>query len=542
MASQVDFYILNIVAKIMTIYQRPDEKILAESSKQGEVKDFPDISRGWGVAFDKTGGIPPMEWFNALGKRTDEAVRYLLQRGIAEWSKTEDYPTGALVSHNQEIWLAERSSKGVEPKNNTLWKETALTIEQIRKLIPVNSVNGKTGNVVLNAGDVGALSNEGPITFSDTVNFRYSSAAFFYPDSPIGDKKHYLKNYKGDLEFNCYDSQTKLNSPRLMFRHMDKTWRFANSNVNIEGNVTFSNFVDFKNSAASFSSPDSPIGDKKHYLKNYQGDLEFNCYDSQTKSNMRRLAFRYSDKNWNFVNSNVNIEGSLKTLSMFDEKTQIGRTGVSANTHITTDKQIHDLPFGFRGMCQLSGHENNNIPIKDWCYLHKIVNRNNNALASVTNCYAWPDPRAYLLHAHGNNGQKIQVAEYITTYNIEHYLPKTTILYPEGTEANPSTLLTNQRIIIDNPYKSMNIHCIVELYIQADDGNYYWGPSGSTCYWYSGRDYSGGVDAYPRSDNKIVVITGGHAVVIGGVAIKNIWNRALNVLSAPYRVRVTKLS
>ncbi|AKJ42818.1 hypothetical protein [Pragia fontium] len=141
----------------MTIYQRPDEKILAESSKQGEVKDFPDISRGWGVAFDKTGGIPPMEWFNALGKRTDEAFRYLLQRGIAEWSKTEDYPTGALVSHNQGVWLAEKNSKGVEPKTNTLWKETALTIEQVRKLIPVNSVNGKTGNVVLNAGDVGAL-------------------------------------------------------------------------------------------------------------------------------------------------------------------------------------------------------------------------------------------------------------------------------------------------------------------------------------------------------------------------------------------------
>ncbi|GKX62298.1 hypothetical protein SOASR032_08670 [Pragia fontium] len=145
----------------MTIYQRPDEKILAESSKQDEVKPFPDISRGWGVAFDKTGGIPPMEWFNALGQRTDEAIRYLLQRGIAEWSKTEDYPAGALVSYNKDVWLAERNSKGIEPKANTVWKETALTIEQIKKLIPVNSVNGKTGNIVLNAGDVGALDKSG---------------------------------------------------------------------------------------------------------------------------------------------------------------------------------------------------------------------------------------------------------------------------------------------------------------------------------------------------------------------------------------------
>ncbi|AKJ42816.1 hypothetical protein [Pragia fontium] len=119
----------------MTIYQRPDEKILAESSKQGELKDFPDISRGWGIVFDKTGGIPPMEWFNALGKRTDEAIRYLLQRGIAEWSKTEDYPVGAVVSYDKRIWLAEKNNKGIEPKMNTVWRESALTIDSANFII-----------------------------------------------------------------------------------------------------------------------------------------------------------------------------------------------------------------------------------------------------------------------------------------------------------------------------------------------------------------------------------------------------------------------
>ncbi|SUB83202.1 Uncharacterised protein [Pragia fontium] len=204
----------------MTIYQRPDEKILAESSKQDEVKPFPDISRGWGVAFDKTGGIPPMEWFNALGQRTDEAIRYLLQRGIAEWSKTEDYPAGALVSYNKDVWLAERNSKGIEPKANTVWKETALTIEQIKKLIPVNSVNGKTGNIVLNAGDVGALDKSG-----GSVSSLVDSATNIGRTGPIPLKKissdqdiyNLPAGYRGMCDLNNYSKPAKFQ--RHMYIH-----------------------------------------------------------------------------------------------------------------------------------------------------------------------------------------------------------------------------------------------------------------------------------------------------------------------------------
>lgn len=81
----------------MTHYSRPDELVFASGAKPGEVQGFPDIPRGWGVAYDQTAGIPPMEWFNALFKRGDEGLRYLLQRGIADWSATEDYPVDAHV-------------------------------------------------------------------------------------------------------------------------------------------------------------------------------------------------------------------------------------------------------------------------------------------------------------------------------------------------------------------------------------------------------------------------------------------------------------
>lgn len=120
----------------MTQYKRPDETVFASGAKTGEVENFPDIARGWGVSFDQTNGIPPMEWFNALFKRNDEALRYLLQRGIAEWSATEDYPVGAHVQEGGKVWKAKATSLGKRPSSSpSEWGEAALTRESITALI-----------------------------------------------------------------------------------------------------------------------------------------------------------------------------------------------------------------------------------------------------------------------------------------------------------------------------------------------------------------------------------------------------------------------
>lgn len=58
----------------MAIYNKPDESVFASNAKQGEVNNFPDIGRGWGVSFDQTGGIPPMEWFNFLLKEQTRSL------------------------------------------------------------------------------------------------------------------------------------------------------------------------------------------------------------------------------------------------------------------------------------------------------------------------------------------------------------------------------------------------------------------------------------------------------------------------------------
>src|SRR5690554_1439618 len=99
----------------MTIYTRPDEKVFAENANPGEVVAFPDILRGWGLAFEQTEGKPPMEWLNALIKRQDEAIRYLMQRGLSQWSATENYPAGAFVQHGARAYRAVIENNNVQP-------------------------------------------------------------------------------------------------------------------------------------------------------------------------------------------------------------------------------------------------------------------------------------------------------------------------------------------------------------------------------------------------------------------------------------------
>ncbi len=120
----------------MTQYNRPNETVFASGAKPGELENFPDIARGWGIAFDQADGIPPMEWFNALFKRNDEAVRYLLQKGISEWSPTEDYPIGAHVQESDKVWKAKVSSSGKRPSQTPSdWVETALNRDALVTLI-----------------------------------------------------------------------------------------------------------------------------------------------------------------------------------------------------------------------------------------------------------------------------------------------------------------------------------------------------------------------------------------------------------------------
>ncbi|MBU9382114.1 hypothetical protein [Burkholderia gladioli] len=99
----------------MKFFSRPDERVFAEEAKAGEVEDFPNVERGWGVTVDTTGGKPPMEWFNWLGRRVDRAIRYFLQNGVPEWSATETYPEGAIVQYNGVMYRSNVENENRAP-------------------------------------------------------------------------------------------------------------------------------------------------------------------------------------------------------------------------------------------------------------------------------------------------------------------------------------------------------------------------------------------------------------------------------------------
>lgn len=61
-------------------------EVFASEALPGELEEFPDIKRGWGTTKESTGGIPPMKWFNAIQKRTDEAINGLYTMAIGGYS------------------------------------------------------------------------------------------------------------------------------------------------------------------------------------------------------------------------------------------------------------------------------------------------------------------------------------------------------------------------------------------------------------------------------------------------------------------------
>lgn len=103
------------------IYEKPKNEIFASDAKDGEIVEFPNVKRGWGVT-ENLGFIPPMEYFNAAFNRVDKALAYQMQRGVSEWSADEEYPVGALSVFNGTLYQAKTQNINKKPSEDTsLW-------------------------------------------------------------------------------------------------------------------------------------------------------------------------------------------------------------------------------------------------------------------------------------------------------------------------------------------------------------------------------------------------------------------------------------
>lgn len=110
----------------MNIQDKPDYKVFASEARDGEVTDFPNLERGWGETIDKTEKIPPMEWFNLVGKRADEWLLYLTQRGVAEWDFRVKYPQYAMCQLGGRFYIAIAENESKNPANSQkVWADLA---------------------------------------------------------------------------------------------------------------------------------------------------------------------------------------------------------------------------------------------------------------------------------------------------------------------------------------------------------------------------------------------------------------------------------
>ncbi|MEA1064756.1 pyocin knob domain-containing protein [Erwinia sp. HR93] len=127
----------------MATGKRPDGEVFASGAKEGEVQEFPALSRGWGVTVDgqdatgssvtePTNGIPPMEWFNRVQQRTDESILWLLQNAIPEW-EAGTWPQKAVVIHDNVVYRAARETSAEPNKNDGNWTP----------LFPVENLDGR---------------------------------------------------------------------------------------------------------------------------------------------------------------------------------------------------------------------------------------------------------------------------------------------------------------------------------------------------------------------------------------------------------------
>ncbi|WP_275367573.1 hypothetical protein [Xenorhabdus bovienii] len=192
----------------MSIINKPDYKIFANHAKTGELETFPDLLRGWGVTVDRTAGKPPMEWFNALGKRTDEWMMYLSQRGLSEWDAAIDYPQHAVVQHAGKFYTAKKQTNGQRPdQSQNEWMLFADAIGIAKSI--ADALNGKQ-----ESGDY--ATNSALNTVNDNANSRLEKKQ---NGADIPDPKQFVENLgllgTVDQAKNAVPNSRKINGQHL---------------------------------------------------------------------------------------------------------------------------------------------------------------------------------------------------------------------------------------------------------------------------------------------------------------------------------------
>lgn len=224
----------------MSVQNKPDYKIFADGAKPGEVVTFPDVLRGWGVTLDTTGGIPPMEFFNSFGKRLNEWLMYLTQRGVTEWDASVDYPKHAMSMHGGVFYISIKESKNKNPSTSQAeW-------EKLDSFLGVSDKLDKTdgGKILAPISVSGKRVNSGIIVTNTTTD-----------GNNVGDGQTQLGYNSGTEDVPVFDHY--LRGAGTTFIDSNKGLRVRKDIVS-NGSITPTNYTNFDNRFLQLSK----LGDK----------------------------------------------------------------------------------------------------------------------------------------------------------------------------------------------------------------------------------------------------------------------------------------
>ena len=236
----------------MKIQEKPDYLVFADSAKNGECTNFPDVSRGWGVTIDQTASKPPMEWMNGAFNRVDKNMLYLLQQGIPEWCEYVKYPVNAIIKYKGVLYTAIVENDNAIPTSDK-WEKTiaevptaSTTQKGVVKLSSAtNSLSETEASTSLAVKKAYDLANEAVKKSGDTMTGQLILSEFGIKHRYTDSENLMVLRTIGD-NYSCmfYDAEKKQWQSKLVYSSSTNSWNFPSiDDVKINNKSLLNNYI-----------------------------------------------------------------------------------------------------------------------------------------------------------------------------------------------------------------------------------------------------------------------------------------------------------
>jgi|GEM_PF-2954915 len=197
------------------IYDKPTGEVFASQAHTGEVVDFPNVLRGWGITKEQAEGKPPMSWMNDAFRRVDQNIEYLRQNGIPEWDEKLTYPKNAITRQGNILYLAKVENTGNEPNTSIQWQSITDKASTSRAGIV------QLSNAVDSNSETTAATSKAVKIINDNVNTRVPASRRIngYPlsDDVVIDSTDIFNNQAKVIEVN--EDLNDYRMPGIYFQH-----------------------------------------------------------------------------------------------------------------------------------------------------------------------------------------------------------------------------------------------------------------------------------------------------------------------------------